>query len=154
MTISDSVITGNRAAPVRTLPFGRPCPDGHPCPIAWALGGGIDSWGLLTLVNTKVSDNTTGATAGLPGIASDSDGAGIFSTQGSLTVTGSTVSGNRSIAAEPNGQNVGDSPLDHPRQHHFRDRLTDLLATNADSGSDGSAVEADGGGYQQHAHHR
>jgi hypothetical protein len=104
VTISDSVITGNRVDPTRAVPDGPPCPDGKPCPVAWALGGGIDSWRLLTLVNTTVSDNTTGAAAGLPGIPSDSDGAGIFSTQGSLTITGSTVSGNRSIAAEPNGQ--------------------------------------------------
>jgi hypothetical protein len=244
VTISDSVITGNRAAPTRALPFGQPCPDGHPCPVAWALGGGIDSWGLLTLVNTTVSDNTTGATAGLPGIASDSDGAGIFSTQGSLTITGSTVSGNQSIAAEPNGffaegagifdelnlfggsdtltirnstvtgnsaslttslpkfagdhliqlnanaggihvgdgvpttventaitdnsasadgpngeadaidaaMNVGDSPITIRDSTISRNRLTDLLATNADSGSDGSAMEADGGGIISNTH--
>jgi hypothetical protein len=102
VTISDSVITGNRADPVRAVPDGVPCP-GKPCPIAWAFGGGIDSWGHLTLVNTTVSNNSVGATAGLPAIPSDADGGGVFSAQGSLAMTGTTISGNRAIAAAPNG---------------------------------------------------
>jgi hypothetical protein len=106
VTISDSVITGNTADPVRAVslgPHGPPCPGGS-CPIAWALGGGIDSWGSLTLVNTTVSNNTAGSAAGLPAICSDCDGGGIFSAQGSVAMTGTTVSGNRAIAAAPNGQ--------------------------------------------------
>jgi hypothetical protein len=242
VTISDSVITGNRADPVRAVPDGVPCP-GKPCPIAWALGGGIDSWGQLTLVNTTVSNNSAGAAAGLPAIPSDADGGGIFSAQGSLTMTGTTVSGNHAIAAAPDGQfaeggavfvrlfftasdaltvsnstvtgnsaslttnlpkfaggqliglnansggihvgdgvpttidgtviadnsvsadgphaeadaidaamNVGDSPLTIRDSTISGNRLTDLLATNADSGSDGSAVEADGGGIISNTH--
>ena len=236
VTISDSVITGNRADPARAIPLGPPCPGGHPCPFAWALGGGIDSWGLLTLVNTAVSGNTAGAAA-LPGIASDADGGGIFSAQGSLTMTDTIASGNRAIAASPNGRFaeggavfaglgtgasdaltvrnsittgnsvslttdlpkfaggqlielnansggihvgdgvpttvdntaltnnsasaadpngeaeaidaamiVGDSPLTMRNSTISGNRLTDHLATSADAGSDGSAVEADGGG--------
>jgi hypothetical protein len=102
VTISDSVITGNHADPVRAVPDGIPCP-GKPCPIAWAFGGGIDSWGSLTLVNTTVSNNTVGAAAGLPAIPSDADGGGVFSAQGSLTMTGTTLSGNQAIAAAPDG---------------------------------------------------
>ncbi|HEY1345322.1 MAG TPA: hypothetical protein VGF54_10085 [Streptosporangiaceae bacterium] len=103
VTISDSVITGNRADPAQAVPDGVPCP-GKPCPIAWAFGGGIDSWGSLTLVHTTVSNNTAGAAAGLPGIASDADGGGIFSAQGSLNMTNTTLSGNQAIAAAPDGQ--------------------------------------------------
>jgi hypothetical protein len=102
VTISDSVITGNRADPMRAVPDGVPCP-GKPCPIAWAFGGGIDSWGSLTLVHTTVSNNSAGAAAGLPGIPSDADGGGVFSAQGSVTMTGTTVSGNQAIAAPPDG---------------------------------------------------
>jgi hypothetical protein len=69
-----------------------------------AAGGGIDSWGKLTLVHTLVSGNSVGPVAGLPPVASDSDGAGIFSAQGSLTMTGTVVSRNLAAAAAPNGR--------------------------------------------------
>jgi len=107
VTISDSVITGNIADPSAAVPSGIKCPGGFPqgqCPVAWAFGGGIDSWGSLTLVHTTVSNNTAGPAAGLPAICSDCDGGGIVSEQGSLTMTGTTVSGNRAIAAAPNGR--------------------------------------------------
>ena len=239
VTISDSVITGNRADPERavsTPDLGPPCPGG-PCPFAAAVGGGIESWGRLTLAHTTVSDNTVGPAAGLPALPSDSDAAGILSAQGSLAMTGTTVSGNRAIAAAPDGRFaegggvfvglffagpdavtirnstvtgnsaslttnlpefadgqlielnansggihigdgvpttvdgivitgnsasaddphgeadaidaamlVGDSPLTIRDSTISGNRLTDDLATNADSGSDGSAMEADGGG--------
>jgi hypothetical protein len=102
VTISESAIVGNRADPARTVPSGLPC--GARCPFAQAAGGGIDSWGHLTLVNTTVSGNTTGAAAGLPPVASDSDGAGIYSAQGSLTMTRTLVLGNHAAAARPNGR--------------------------------------------------
>jgi hypothetical protein len=107
VTISDSVITGNRADPSASVPSGVNCPGGFPhgqCPFAAAVGGGIDSWGNLTLVHTTVSDNTAGPAAGLPAICSDCDGGGILSQQGSLTLTDTTVSGNQAIAAAPNGR--------------------------------------------------
>ena len=49
VTISNSVITGNRADPTAEVDSGIPCPgfsDGE-CPYAAALGGGINSWGCL-----------------------------------------------------------------------------------------------------------
>jgi len=98
LSISDSVITGNRVAPTATVPFGPPCPSG-PCPFAWAKGGGIDTWGALTLKNTAVTNNEAS------GVASDADGGGIdlWSTA-TLTMSGSSVSGNRALAAVPNGR--------------------------------------------------
>jgi hypothetical protein len=98
VTIKNSVVTGNLVAPTATLPIGPPCPGG-PCTFAWAKGGGIDNWGTLTLSNSTVSDNTAA------GVASDADGGGIntwFS--GSLTLQNTKVSGNRAIAAVPNGR--------------------------------------------------
>jgi len=106
VTISDSLITDNHADPSATIPSGVPCPgfsDGQ-CPFAAAVGGGIDSWGALTLRNTTVSHNTVGAAAGLPPLASNTDGAGVANAQGSLTLTGSVVTGNHAAAAIPDGR--------------------------------------------------
>ncbi|TMQ03163.1 MAG: hypothetical protein E6J90_53925 [Deltaproteobacteria bacterium] len=104
VTIADSVIRGNRVAPDKTVPSGgAACPDG-PCPLALAAGGGIDSWGSLTLRNTTVIDNKVGTASGLSALASDADAGGISSWQGSLTLDGSTVSGNQASATAPNGR--------------------------------------------------
>jgi len=104
VTISKSVITGNRAVPTNSV-AGFPCPGLFPpsgqCPFAPALGGGIDSWGALTLLNSTISHNHAGSTAGL---ASDADGGGIYSDQGSLTLLNTTVSGNQAIADSPYGR--------------------------------------------------
>src|SRR6266852_6227487 len=62
VTITNSVITGNRVAPSDTVPFAA-CGG---CPVAWAFGGGIDTSGSLTLANTTVSDNRIGSASGLP----------------------------------------------------------------------------------------
>jgi hypothetical protein len=106
VTISDSVITDNRAAPTQTLPDGPPCPGNVPCPYAEATGGGIDSWGTLTLANTTVSNNRVGSASGLSTVASDAEGAGIVSNLAPLTITNSTISGNEASASAPNGRNA------------------------------------------------
>jgi hypothetical protein len=104
VTISNSVITGNRAAPLYTLPIGPPCPGNVPCPYAEADGGGIDSWGTLTLVNTTVSNNRVGSASGLSTIASDADGGAIVNNLGPLTISNSRISGNEASASAPNGR--------------------------------------------------
>jgi hypothetical protein len=103
VTISNSVITGNRVAPTHTLPFGPPCPDG-PCPFALAAGGGIDNWGTLTLANTTVSDNRVGSASGLSSLASDAEGGGIKNWLSALTISNSVISGNVARASAPNGR--------------------------------------------------
>lgn len=45
VTISNSVITGNRADPTRAVPDGRPCPGG-PCPEALAVGAVLRAGGI------------------------------------------------------------------------------------------------------------
>ena len=107
VTISDSVITGNRANPRTSIPSGISCQGGFPhgqCPFAPANGGGIDSWGALTLIRTAVTGNSAGAAPGQPGITSDADGGGIYSRQGGLTLDHAIVSGNRATAASPAGR--------------------------------------------------
>jgi hypothetical protein len=105
--ISDSVITGNRANPSTSIPSGITCPGGFPqgqCPFAPANGGGIDSWGALTLIRTTVTGNSAGAAPGQPGTTSDADGGGIYSRQGGLTLDDAVVSGNRATATVPAGR--------------------------------------------------
>jgi hypothetical protein len=107
LILTDSVVTGNRVAPSTTVPSGLPCPGAVDCPFASAAGGGIDSWGVLTLVNTTVSHNLVGSASGLSTIASDAEGAGIFShSTGSLRIKNSTISDNHASASAPNGRNV------------------------------------------------
>jgi hypothetical protein len=98
VTVTNSIISGNRAAPTTTMPFGPPCPDG-PCPFAMARGGGIDNWGRLALERTTVSDNV------VAGAASDAIGGGINTWgPGSLELHDSDVVRNRAIASVPNGR--------------------------------------------------
>ena len=97
VTIANSVITGNTVAPTATVSSGLAC--GSICPFAGAFGGGIDSWGTVRLANTTVSDNQAGGP-----VASDADAGGIDIELGSLTLQGSTVTGNRAIASAPNGR--------------------------------------------------
>jgi hypothetical protein len=97
VTISNSVITGNRVAPSNTASLD--CPGGR---CAFAFAGGIDTSGNLTLANTTVSDNRIGSASGLSGLATFAEGAGIFSARGDVTITNSSISGNQG-AASPNG---------------------------------------------------
>jgi hypothetical protein len=103
VTIANSVITGNRVAPSDTAPFGPDCPGG-PCPFAFAGGGGIDSWGTLTLAHTTVSNNRVGSASGLSTLASDAVGGAIVNNLGPLTISGSVIHGNQASATGPNGR--------------------------------------------------
>jgi hypothetical protein len=112
VTITNSVITGNRVAPTDTvgptpdqLPFWPVCPGG-PCPFAGASGGGIDNWGTLTLDHTTVSNNRIGSASGLSTLASDADGGAIMSRLGALTISASIIRGNQATATGPNGRFV------------------------------------------------
>ena len=103
VTIANSIITGNRVAPSDTAPVGPDCPGG-PCPFAFAGGGGIDSWGTLTLSHTTVSDNRVGSASGLSALASDADGGAITSFLGPLTIRRSVIHGNQASATGPNAR--------------------------------------------------
>ncbi len=87
VTITNSAVTGNSAAPSASLPSG----------FAFAGGAGVDNWGTLTLTNTTVSDNQAGGP-----VASDADGAGIRNWK-NLTLNHTVVRRNRAIASVPNG---------------------------------------------------
>jgi hypothetical protein len=94
VTISDSVISGNRAAPASTIPG---CP---PFPFAGASGGGIDNFGTMTLERVLVSNNEAGSA-----VTSDADGGGILNERGaSLALHDVVVSGNTAYVVPPNGR--------------------------------------------------
>jgi hypothetical protein len=100
VSISDSVITGNRAAPETAVPL---C--GHVC--GFAAGAGINNAGTLTVTNTTITDNVAGSTASDPSVASFVAGGGIMNgPQGSLTLLHSFVTGNRAAVSPPNGRNT------------------------------------------------
>jgi hypothetical protein len=100
VTISDSVIAGNIAAPKATFDSPAPC---GPVPFdecAFALGGGIDNSGALTVTRTRISGNEAG-----PGVASHGFGGGIENhPQGTLTLRWSLVTSNRAVVTAPNGR--------------------------------------------------
>ena len=106
LTIANSVITGNKVAPTTAIDSGLPCPPdititciNGDLPFAQAAGGGINTFGALTLTNTTVSNNQAGAP-----VASDVGPGGIASIEGGLTLKNSTVMGNQAIASAPNGR--------------------------------------------------
>jgi hypothetical protein len=101
LTIDRSVIRNNTAAPTTSVDAGPefPCSDTADCQFAVAGGGGIDSWGSVTLTRTVVAENqATGP------VTSDADGGGIYSQQGTLIVDSSVIAGNRTIAGVPVGR--------------------------------------------------
>jgi hypothetical protein len=100
VTITNSVITGNRATPSITVPsVVASCPGG-PCRFAQAAGGGIDSWGTLTVENTTVSANQAGGP-----LNANANGGGIVDEGGNrLTLTNSVVSSNTAICIPPYGR--------------------------------------------------
>lgn len=102
VSISDSVIAGNRVSPSGLFEPGEFCGP-TPCAVAW--GGGIDSSGNLTLTNTRVTDNVAGSTETDASAATFAEGGGIRSHPGAtLTLVHSVVSGNRAATNPPNGQ--------------------------------------------------
>src|SRR5215208_3267124 len=102
VTISDSIITRNRATPRTLIPPGPFC-GSKPCAVAWA--GGIDSSGVLTLTNTLVTDNVAGSTRTDGSDATIAEGGGVRNhAGGTLTLRSSVVSGNRAATTAPNGR--------------------------------------------------
>ncbi len=97
VTIVGSVIRDNRVQPSGTTDFGIQCPAGVDCPGAFAGGGGIESHGNLTLIDSVVRDNHAVTDTAYAG------GGGIRQIWGNLTLRHSIVSGNESVATPPHG---------------------------------------------------
>jgi hypothetical protein len=102
VSLTDSIVTGNRATPSATLP---PELCGHVC--AFAAGAGIDNAGTLTVTRTRISGNVAGATGGDGSLASDADGGGIDNEpSGTMILRQSVVTGNRAAVTTPYGRNT------------------------------------------------
>ncbi len=98
VTITGSVVRGNRAAPTTTVASARIC-GGVPCRFAFAGGGGIDNWGVLTLRRTSVSDNE------VSGAVSDAEGGGILNERSAtLSLAEVVIARNRAVAGVPYGR--------------------------------------------------
>ena len=105
VTIADSVITGNTVTSRAVNPPGPFC---GPLPCGFNSGGGIDNGGVLTITNSRITNNTSGSTPSLGSLASGASAGGIASRfAATLVLKGSVVSGNRSVASPPNGQFAG-----------------------------------------------
>ena len=94
LTLDRVTVTRNRTAPTTTSPSpsGVKCPDGD-CPYAGSYGGGIGSFGDLTIRRSRITNNTAG------GRASDAMGGGIYVELGVVRVLGSQVNANRAHPA-------------------------------------------------------
>ena len=149
VTISNSVITGNRVVPTSSTPSGPnyPCPGGQ-CPFNAAHGGGIDNTGMLTLRDSTVTENQA--------IGVNGQGGGIYSTTGSsLTLIHATVTRNQALAptsmvgryAEGGGIFAamgGALTVMHSLVSHNTSRLTSTLPVKA--GGQTINMVANGGG--------
>lgn len=98
LTIERSVISGNAVAPSSAIDAGFSCGAGD-CQFAHAGGGGLDSWGDVTLRNSRVSGD---AAAGP--LTSDANSGGIYAQQSALVVDRSEVTNNQATAIAPNGR--------------------------------------------------
>jgi hypothetical protein len=99
VSITNSAVVGNRVESDAALPPGGFCgPSGLPC--GFTDGGGIDNGGILTITNSRISDNEVA-----PGFASGVGSGGISNHfPASLTLSHSWVTGNRAVAGPPNGR--------------------------------------------------
>ena len=98
VTITDSVVTGNQVYAQRLIPPGFCGPE----ECAFASGGAIDNSGVLTLINTHVTDNLVSSP---PGVATGLGSGGIANhPQGTLRLEHSSVTGNRVVGSDPNAR--------------------------------------------------
>jgi hypothetical protein len=108
VTITDSVITGNKVASEQLLPAGF-C---GPFDCSFATGGGIANAGTLTLINTRVTDNQAGDPSSMTVVATGGGIAG--APQATLTLKHCVVTGNRAIGTLPHGDTAHGGGIDSP----------------------------------------
>jgi hypothetical protein len=99
VSIANSVITGNTVTSHAVIPAGF-CGPTFAC--GFNNGGGIANGGVLTLTNSRVTDNTSGSTPSLPSAASDVGSGGIANHfSATLVVRDSVISGNHASVNSP-----------------------------------------------------
>jgi hypothetical protein len=101
VTIENSVVTGNRAVPSRTVTsVVATCSANMMCETSDGDGGGIDDWGTMTVIDSQVTDNRA------RGINADGGGI-VVERNASLSLQDSTVTGNRATSPQPDGRGGG-----------------------------------------------
>jgi hypothetical protein len=104
VTISNSVVTGNRVDAGETIPSGGFSCRNTPHDCAFVSGGGIANAGALTLDHVEVTRNAAGSTPTSPSLASSAGGGGISSNfEGTLILRHCSVTGNAAAVNPPNG---------------------------------------------------
>jgi hypothetical protein len=104
VTISHSVITGNRVDAGETIPSGGFSCKNSPHDCAFVNGGGIANAGVLTLDHVEVTHNTAGSTPTSTSLASYASGGGISSNpEGTLILQHCSVDDNVAAVSPPNG---------------------------------------------------
>ncbi len=92
------VVTRNRVIVSSTISSQNVTCPGGPCPFAISRGGGIATYGTMSMAHTTVSHNRAA------GLASDAIGGGIFSSTGHLSLDDTRVARNHAVASIPNGR--------------------------------------------------
>jgi hypothetical protein len=101
VTIENSVVTDNRAVPSHTVTsVTATCSANTMCQFSDGDGGGIDNWGTMTVIDSHVTDNRA------RGINADGGGI-VVERNASLSLHGSTVTGNRATSPWPDGRGGG-----------------------------------------------
>jgi hypothetical protein len=140
VTITDSLITGNKVASEQLLPPGFCGPDD----CSFATGGGIANAGELTLINTRVTDNQAGDPASITVFAT---GGGIAEApQATLTLEHSIVTGNRSVGAPPHGVGAISGGIDAPGRLTIDDSVVSENSVELSSSAPSDTGPSAGGG--------
>ena len=109
VSLADSVVTGNTVTSRTAIPPGPFC---GPLACGFNTGGGIDNGGVLTVTDSRITNNTSGSTPSFASLASGPTAGGIANRFFSaLVLRRSVVSGNHAVASAPNGLFAGSGGL-------------------------------------------
>ena len=109
VSLADSVVTGNTVTSRTAIPPGLFC---GPLACGFNTGGGIDNGGVLTVTDSRITNNTSGSTPSFASLASGPTAGGIANRFFSaLVLRRSVVSGNHAVASAPNGLFAGSGGL-------------------------------------------
>jgi hypothetical protein len=145
VTVSDSIITGNRAIASASTSCG------NGCDLTLPLGGGIANFGTMTLLNTTVSNNTVTDNLNPAPLVKLGFGGGIETTvAASLTLRDSTVSGNTVTVttADPTVLFVGGGGIDGDGKVNLFDTNITGNTVSVTSSNPDSDIFGDAGGLR------
>ena len=145
VSISNSEITDNVVDSTSVIPPGFVC---GPQECGFNDGGGIANGGVLTLTNTRVTNNTAGSTSSVISAASDAGSGGIDNrSPATLVLHHSVVSGNRTVVNGPIADSADSGGISSGGAIDVEDSvISDNTAQFAGSVVENSEENADAGG--------